>query len=83
MFDHKMRTMIVFQGLMILLCIQQGTSQECAANGDCDSHERWYVSFLFSFQFQTLKLTILTFFILNLAAHGEMKGNGMYNAVRV
>lgn len=73
----------MLQGLMLILCIQQGTSQECGANGDCDSHERWYVSFLFSFQFQTLKLTILTFFILHPAARGKTKENGMYKAVRI
>jgi len=30
----------VLQGSMLLLFIQEGASQECAANGTCDSHER-------------------------------------------
>jgi hypothetical protein len=36
-------TRFVFQGLVaILFClIQQVSSQECGADGTCDSHERW------------------------------------------
>jgi hypothetical protein len=37
------RRIAVLQGLVLLLSIEKGASQECAANGACDSHERWCV----------------------------------------
>ena len=37
-----MKTVAVLKGLLTLLLVQTVTSQECAANGVCDSHERWY-----------------------------------------
>ncbi len=66
MLFHKMRTIIALQAFVILICIQPGKAQECGVNGDCDSHERWYVGlffFLFSFDFQIRELTTFLLFI--------------------
>jgi len=37
---NRWRTIAAFKSLVFLVFVKQGISQECAANGDCDSHER-------------------------------------------